>query len=76
MWNCNKELLLLKSFKMIGIDGFEMLVEAENKQEAYFNFLQECLGIKLTEFQKKDSLRELVMGNYIFDLIECHEVLN
>lgn len=61
---------------MIGMnedDPYE--IEAEDKREAYFNFLQTCLGIRLTEFQKEDSLKELCVGNPIFDMIECEEIL-
>jgi len=56
--------------------GEPLIFTAENKQEAYYMFLEYCLGIKLTQFQKEDSLKELVLGNYIFDFVDCDEVLD
>ena len=61
--------------KCTDLNGKPLIFTAENKQEAYYMFLQECLGIKLTQFQKEDSLKELVVGNHIFDYVDCDEVL-
>lgn len=49
--------------------------KAPIKVEAYYLLLEECLGIKLTEFQKKDVITNLCVGNPIYDLVDCDEVL-
>jgi len=63
-------------FKSNWIIKSDHIYKAETKVEACYLFLQECLGIKLTEFQKKDVMTSLrTTGNPIYDLIECEEVL-
>jgi hypothetical protein len=52
--------------------------KAVDKVEAYYFLLEQSLGIKLTEFQKKDVLKSLNDSSYsspIMDLVECEEVL-
>ena len=67
-----------KIFKFYANDQMQEtahIYKADNKQEASYLFLEECLGIKLSTFQIEDVLKNLVVGNPIFDLILCDEVL-
>lgn len=54
-----------------------MRYEAESRLEAYYVFLEECLGIKLSEYQKESVMRNLQYNenNIIFGLVQVNEVL-
>ena len=70
---------MAKIFKMKPTDDFhvEHLIKADDKREAYYLFLEQCLGddVKLSSYQMEDVLKNLVVGNPLFDIIECEEVL-
>lgn len=59
------------------VHGDLMRYEAENRLEAYYVFLEECLGITLTEFQKESVMRNLQYNenNIIFGIVQVNEVL-
>ncbi len=52
-----------------------MKYEALDIKEAYYVFLEECLGITLSEYQKASVMRNLIAGNILFDVVDCNEVL-
>ena len=61
--------------KVFKIKNTDLVYKADNKQEAYYLFIEQCLGIKLTTYQMEDVLKNIVVGNPILDLIEMEEVL-
>ena len=55
-------------------NGF-CIIDAENMQEAYYLFMEECLGIRLSSYQKEEVMKSIVAGNPIFNFVACDEVL-
>lgn len=61
--------------KVFKIPDTDLVYKADNVKEAYYLFIEQCLGIKLTTYQIEDVLKNIVRGNPILDLIEMEEVL-
>ena len=53
----------------------EIIYTAHNKVDAYFMFLEDVTGTKLSIFQEDDIKNNLCVGNKLFDFIECVEIL-
>lgn len=69
----------MKNFIMSGIvDGVktDYIVSAESKRDAYINFIVEVLELKISTFQRMDMQNALVVGNALFDMISCDEILS
>lgn len=69
----------MKKFQMSPIDMVcdvdFCIIDAENMQEAYYLFMEDCLGIRLSSYQKEEVMKSIVAGNPIFDFVACDEVL-
>jgi len=67
-----------KCFRLFAKNGIKddfVELQADDKKEAYYLLIEEFLGIRLSIYQTEDVLKNLSVGNKVFDLIDCEEVL-